>query len=74
MTTRPNDAPVTAAQEAQGAADPRHRPQRTEQPSRLARLLGQLGVEIGIGIGVAAVLVVAAWASSNAIAFVYGGY
>ena len=74
MTARPNDTPVTAAEETHVAAGPRHRPEQTEQPSRLARLLGQLGVEAAIGIGVAAVLVVAAWASSNAIAFVYGGY
>ena len=74
MTTRPNDAPATTAHEAQVGGGRPSRPERTEQPSRLARLVGQLGVEIAIGIGVAAVLIVAAWASSNAIAFVYGGY
>jgi hypothetical protein len=42
-------------------------------PSR-TRLPLQLLVEILIGFGLAGVLVLVAWASSNAIRFVYGGY
>jgi hypothetical protein len=41
---------------------------------RGARLVARLAIELAIGIGIAAVLVVVAWASSNAIRFVYGGY
>jgi hypothetical protein len=31
-------------------------------------------VEIAMGLGFALVLIIVAWASSNAIRFVYGGY
>ncbi|KRF44865.1 hypothetical protein ASH01_12975 [Terrabacter sp. Soil811] len=41
---------------------------------RATRLASRLAVELAIGLGIAAVLVVVAWASSNAIRFVYGGY
>ena len=34
----------------------------------------QLAVELVIGLGFAVLLVIVAWASSNAIRFVYGGY
>ena len=37
-------------------------------------LLPQLAVELVIGLGFAVLLVIVAWASSNAIRFVYGGY
>ena len=37
-------------------------------------VVAQLAIEVGIGLGVAALIVVVAWASSNAIRFVYGGY
>lgn len=39
-----------------------------------ARLLVQLAVELAIGLGFALIVVIVAWASSNAIRFVYGGY
>jgi len=39
-----------------------------------SRLLPRLLVELIIGLGVAVLLVCVAWASSNAIRFVYGGY
>lgn len=38
------------------------------------RFVTQLAVELGLGLCLAAVVVVVAWASSNAIRFVYGGY
>ena len=38
------------------------------------QVVAQLAIEVGIGLGVAALIVVVAWASSNAIRFVYGGY
>jgi len=47
---------------------------RTGRPPRTARVLPQLAVELIIGLGVAVLLVIVAWASSNAIRFVYGGY
>ena len=44
---------------------------RTGAPSRLPV---QLAVELFLGLGFAVILVIVAWASSNAIRFVYGGY
>jgi hypothetical protein len=37
-------------------------------------LLTRLAVELVIGLTFAGLLVIVAWASSNAIRFVYGGY
>lgn len=34
----------------------------------------RLLVELALGLGFALVLIIVAWASSNAIRFVYGGY
>lgn len=34
----------------------------------------RLAIELVIGLGFAVLLVIVAWASSNAIRFVYGGY
>ena len=45
-----------------------------ESTSSRLRMPLQLLVEILIGFGLAGVLVLVAWASSNAIRFVYGGY
>ena len=39
-----------------------------------SRLLPRLAVELIIGLTFAVLLVIVAWASSNAIRFVYGGY
>jgi hypothetical protein len=39
-----------------------------------SRVLPRLVVELVIGLGIAVLLVIVAWASSNAIRFVYGGY
>jgi hypothetical protein len=39
-----------------------------------SRLPVQLAVELFLGLGFAVILVIVAWASSNAIRFVYGGY
>jgi hypothetical protein len=48
------------------------------QPSTEARnfrgLPARLLVELVIGLGLAAVIMLVAWSSSNAIHFVYGGY
>jgi hypothetical protein len=38
------------------------------------QVVAQLAIEVAIGLGVAALIVAVAWASSNAIRFVYGGY
>ncbi len=46
----------------------------TTEPRRPAGLPVRLGVELLIGLGLAAILVLVAWASSDAIRFVYGGY
>jgi hypothetical protein len=43
-------------------------------PRPAAGLPARLVVELLIGLGFAVVLVIVAWASSNAIRFVYGGY
>lgn len=37
-------------------------------------LVKRLAVELLIGLAIAAVLLLVAWASSNTIKFVYGGY
>lgn len=50
------------------------KPPSGDSPTRSSRLLPQLAVELVIGLGVAVLLVIVAWASSNAIRFVYGGY
>ena len=44
--------------------------------ARVQRRRGPCGslVELAMGLGFAAVLIIVAWASSNAIRFVYGGY
>jgi hypothetical protein len=48
---------------------------RQEDRAGAARRLPlQLAVEIFLGLGFAVILVIVAWASSNAIRFVYGGY
>jgi hypothetical protein len=49
-------------------------PTADERSGYPARLAARLAVELVIGVGLAAVLVLVAWASSNAIRFVYGGY
>lgn len=41
---------------------------------RSSRLATQLAVELVIGLAFAALLVIVAWVSSDAIRFVYGGY
>jgi hypothetical protein len=45
-----------------------------DQPARPSTWLLQLLVEMLIGLALAGLLVIVAWASSNAIPFVYGGY
>jgi hypothetical protein len=45
-----------------------------DQPARPSTWLLQLLVEMLIGLTLAGLLVIVAWASSNAIPFVYGGY
>ena len=50
-----------AGRQADGSGSP------TRWPVRLV-------VELAMGLGFAVVLIVVAWASSNAIRFVYGGY
>jgi len=53
----------------------RSRARRIEaQPARPSTWPLQLLVELLIGLGLAGLLVIVAWASSNAIPFVYGGY
>lgn len=49
-------------------------PRRVDPPPPPSRLLTRLAVELAIGLGLAVLLVIVAWASSNAIRFVYGGY
>ncbi len=49
-------------------------PSTPGDPPRRAALPAQLAVELVLGLGLAALLVLVAWASSNAIRFVYGGY
>jgi len=49
-------------------------PRIEAKPARPSRWLPQLLVELVIGLAVAGLLVLVAWASSNAISFVYGGY
>jgi hypothetical protein len=47
----------------------------TTTPDRTARgWPATLAIEIAIAIALAVVLIAVAWASSNAIRFVYGGY
>jgi hypothetical protein len=48
--------------------------EHTGRRARGPRLVSRLVIELAIGVGIAATLVVVAWASSNAIRFVYGGY
>lgn len=42
--------------------------------ARIAKLAARFAVELLIGLAIAVLLIVVAWASSNAIRFVYGGY
>ena len=51
-----------------------HSPRTGDGAAPPSRLLPRLAVELVIGLGFAVILVVVAWASSNAIRFVYGGY
>jgi hypothetical protein len=45
-----------------------------ERHQALRGLPAKLGVELVLGLALAAVILLVAWASSNAIHFVYGGY
>lgn len=49
-------------------------PDESPTESRAASLPVQLLLEVAIGVLLAAVIVLAAFASSHAISFVYGGY
>lgn len=49
-------------------------PRIAARPARSSTWLPQLLVELLIGLALAGLLVIVAWASSNAIPFVYGGY
>jgi hypothetical protein len=51
---------------SENKTDPNH--------ARFAGLPAKLMIELIIGLGLAGVLILVAWASSNAIRFVYGGY
>lgn len=44
------------------------------KPDEVGSLRSRLAVEVLIGLVLSAVLLLAAWASSGAISFVYGGY
>jgi hypothetical protein len=46
----------------------------TMDPEKKGGLPSKLMVEVVLGLGLAGVLLLVAWASSNAIRFVYGGY
>lgn len=69
--TNPADDPIEqpSGEGVGGTGDP-----APDRPAKSRRLVARLAVELAIGLGVAALLVIVAWASSNAISFVYGGY
>jgi hypothetical protein len=52
----------------------RTEPRSTPERQRVARWPATIAIEIVIGIALAVVLLAAAWASTSAIHFVYGGY
>ena len=47
---------------------------RKDGKDELGPLPARMAIELVIGLGLAAVLLLVAWASSNTIHFVYGGY
>jgi hypothetical protein len=56
------------------SADSDDRTREVDAPRPAGGLPARLVVELVIGLGFALILVIVAWASSNAIRFVYGGY
>lgn len=52
----------------------KHAPVTGDDATRPSRLPTQLAIELVIGLAFAVLVVIVAWASSNAIRFVYGGY
>jgi hypothetical protein len=56
------------------SADRDDRTREVDGARPAAGLPSRLLVELVIGLGFALILVIVAWASSNAIRFVYGGY
>jgi hypothetical protein len=57
-----------------GAERIEKRAARRAAQESLGPLPARLAIELVIGLGLAAVLLLVAWASSNTIHFVYGGY
>jgi hypothetical protein len=56
------------------SADSDDRTRAVDGPRPAGGLPARLLVELVIGLGFALILVIVAWASSDAIRFVYGGY